>query len=431
MSLICHHPELEPLVLEGRLETWPQVRDRLDSWGTLELQPGPHGLFEAVSGGGRNRHSGYESVWLRDNVHVAHSLWRSGDPATARQTLNSLLEYQLGHIHRFENAIAGRTDLDDPMQRPHVRFSAETLSEKSERWAHAQNDALAYVLWLAARMWGEGAWRPSTRELDSFAKQVAYFRVLPYYEDRDSGHWEEERALKSSSIGTVVAALESLAETLEREGPSTIGTDPVRENVDSIRALGEKGRRKLEGLLPAETADEREADAALLFLIEPLGILSGEQERSVADLVYRDLLAAHGIKRYIGDSYWCGDYRELVAPQRRSSDYADSTAGRDRLLQPGEEAQWCIFDPVLSAHYGRRYRAEGDAAHHRRQLFHLRRSLGQITGPTEWCEAGLCPEAYFLASRAEGRYRPNDQTPLAWTQAALRWAILEFERTRA
>jgi hypothetical protein len=89
---------------------------------------------------------------------------------------------------------------------------------------------------------------------------------------------------------------------------------------------------------------------------------------------------------------------------------------------PGEEAQWCIFDPIVSVIAGRRYLKAGDPADLDRQVHHLNRSLGQLTGRN--CPQGelLCLEAYYLQY---GRYVPNDNVPLLWTQANLRLALME------
>ena len=59
---------------------------------------------------------------------------------------------------------------------------------------------------------------------------------------------------------------------------------------------------------------------------------------------------------------------------------------------------------------------------------YLNRSLGQITGAD--CPQGAlrCPEAYYLE---RGRYVPNGQVPLLWTQANLLLALLAMEESAA
>jgi hypothetical protein len=48
-----------------------------------------------------------------------------------------------------------------------------------------------------------------------------------------------------------------------------------------------------------------------------------------------------------------------------SSDFSDRLEFRDAFLQPNCEAQWCIFDPLLSIIYGQRFLAD---SHGQKQL---------------------------------------------------------------
>jgi phosphorylase kinase alpha/beta subunit len=130
---------------------------------------------------------------------------------------------------------------------------------------------------------------------------------------------------------------------------------------------------------------------------------------AILKLVQARLKGPYGIKRYAGDSYFCQDYDEWFSPSQMSSDFSDRLDFRDAFLQPNCEAQWCIFDPLLSVIYGRRFLADPtDKSSLARQVHYFNRSLAQITPD------GKCPELYFLK---QGRYVPNAHTPLAWTQA--------------
>jgi phosphorylase kinase alpha/beta subunit len=139
-----------------------------------------------------------------------------------------------------------------------------------------------------------------------------------------------------------------------REG--TIGDiQSLREvRTDYLRALIAKGRQRLEDTLPFESPPERFVDSALLFLIHPLRVL---RPRPVQDailiLVPARLKGDVGIKRYAGDSSFCQDYDEWFPPEEMSSDSSDRLDFRDALLQPNCEAQWCIFDPLLSIFTGK------------------------------------------------------------------------------
>ncbi|MDB5390874.1 MAG: hypothetical protein JWM11_6520, partial [Planctomycetaceae bacterium] len=127
-----------------------------------------------------------------------------------------------------------------------------------------------------------------------------------------------------------------------------------------------------------------------------------------------------------GDSYWCADYKTALAPEVRTSDFSDDLSSRDKLLKPGLEAQWCIFDPIISIHHGLNYQRTGDPLELERQIFHLHRSLGQLTGTETPFGPFLCPESYYCEN---GQYGPNDVTPLLWTQANLRLALEFMKRS--
>ena len=126
-----------------------------------------------------------------------------------------------------------------------------------------------------------------------------------------------------------------------------------------------QGRAALSQILPAECvqpdpAKRRRYDAALLFLIYPLQVVDDAMADRILHDVRTHLQGDYGVRRYLGDSFWCADYKSLQKPEERTADVSDDMSSRDALLQADEEAQWCLFDPVLSTIYGRRYAATGD-----------------------------------------------------------------------
>lgn len=178
-------------------------------------------------------------------------------------------------------------------------------------------------------------------------------------------------------------------------------------------------------ILPAECVDRdpsrnRRYDAALLFLIYPLEVVGGSMAEQILDDVSQCLQGRYGIRRYLGDSFWCADYKLKVPSAKRTVSYVDNLAVRDALREKGREAQWCIFDPIVSAIYGRRYQRHGRKADLWNQVRYLNRSLAQITGWDGPSDPLRCPELYYM----EGdRWVPNDATPLLWTQANLLVAL--------
>src|SRR5262249_15763027 len=226
--------------------------------------------------------------------------------------------------------------------------------------------------------------------------------------------WEEARKVNSSSIGAVVAGLREMDRYL-RDGNDLEG---VRKS--ALAELLKKGRRVLEVQLPFEAPPERKTDAALLFLIYPLSVVTdARMKRFIVSLVRARLMGEAGIRRSMGDSYFCQDYDEWCLPKELSADFAQRLAVRDEFLQPGCEAQWCLFDPLLSVIYGEEYQQTGSSGALEKQVEHLNRAIAQV-------DEGSCPEMYFLK---HGKWTPNEHTPLAWTQANLAVAIECLERS--
>ncbi|MGQ0553516.1 MAG: glycoside hydrolase family 15 protein [Planctomycetota bacterium] len=455
-----HNARLAALMRERwTAEDLLAVERLLGSWGALELPGLGNGLYSAIARPVQAGPvlaaptalptspdvSGYASTWVRDTVQVAHSAWERGDVGAAQQTARALLAWFALQGPRFEDGLAGRADLSDPMQRPHIRFDGRHLREIAGWWPHAQNDALGYALWFLCRAALAGLLPLDAGTATVLWRFPRYFAALRYWEDRDSGHWEEARKCSASSVGTVLAGLVALR-GLSRAKPELVGAGaPAGERPPDLAALIEAGRATLDALLPWESKQpglERRADAALLFLIHPLRVVRGEQVAAILEQTRRELEGPCGIRRYVGDSYWMADYKRLFDEETRTSGFEDDVGSRDRHLKPGTEAQWCLFDPLLSALHGWRYIATRDPQEFLLQRRHFERSLGQITGADcPWGE-GLCPEAYFLedsrglppenplglAGRAE-RWVANDNTPLLWTQALLGGALRAMQNS--
>ena len=403
----------------------------LDLQGTFHFPTLPNGLFSAAAATHADfAVSGYQSVWVRDNVHIAYTHYALGDCLAASRTTAALLAFQARHHDLLLDLLAGRTDPSVPMNRPHIRFDGRNLDRLSETWAHAQNDALGYLIWLASKLIRDGWLVPRPSDLTVLADLVHVLHKLEYWRDEDSGHWEEARKIEASSIGNVVAALRELRQVAlqTRFGDELAALErPV--TTDLLDRLMEQGELALTEILPAECvqsdpAKQRDCDAALLFLIDPLDVVDETTAATIIHNVRTSLMGEHGIRRYLGDSYWCADYRTLLSADTRTSDFSEDMSQRDALLKPGEEAQWCIFDPILSVIFGRRYLHSGRPGDLAEQQFHLRRSLSQLTPPDSPFGPYRCPESYFLE---RGRYVPNDITPLLWTQANLRRALAQME----
>jgi len=404
------------------LKTEAEVRSLigfLEERGTFQFPRLPNGLFSASASTADDfKSTGYQHIWVRDNMHIAHAHLAIGQPEVAVQCVRTLLNYFTKHRHRLTTIDARDVDYSDPMNRPHIRFDGRTLSELEEKWAHAQNDALGYFVWLAARLARLGHLTLSPDESDVVVDILRFWEKVKFWEDEDSGHWEENRKISASSIGVALGGLTELDRLLGEAERA-----PVLQAL--LSRLTAKGREALDRILPAECiqADltkNRRYDAALLFLIYPMEVVSDPIADQIISDVEQHLMGPIGIRRYKGDSYWCADYKTLLAADQRTADFSDSLEARNALLQEGMEAQWCIFDPILSVIYGRRYAGNRGAEDLARQRKFLDRSLRQLTTAESRFGAWKLPESYFCE---RGKWIPNDITPLLWTQANTRLAL--------
>jgi len=343
--------------------------------------------------------TGYQNAWLRDNVMVAYSRLDAGDVDAAVSCARGLMRFVESQERRF-TAIIDRPSLKEAAgSRPHVRFEGNSLQELPETWSHAQNDALGYVLWFRARLHNTGIWRFDASDQKIIRLFIRYFEAIRYWEDPDSGAWEEGRKVNSSSVGAVVAGLEEA---------KLAGADVADSLVDAGRSL-------LARHLPLESPKIRGADAAVLFLVYPLEVVRDSITRDqIVHLIQARLEGETGIRRYVGDSYYCQDYDRWFPPEQRSIDWSERIEVRDEYLQPGCEAQWCLFDSLLSVIFGRLY---GDRE---QQARYLRRAIAQLT------PADDCPELYYLK---RGRWTPGPNTPLLWAEANLSLALNEARRS--
>ena len=414
---MVHNPTLRDLIAERySAERLDSIATLLHDRGVFEFPAMANGLFAAV---GQAQADGatapYRYVWVRDNVYIAYAHYLNGATNAAAANVRGLAAYFLKHQSRFVDIIQRNASPVDPMNRPHVRFDGATLEEVPQKWAHAQNDALGYFLWLFCKLVNDRLMpfdRDGLRLLQLF---VEYFSAIEFWRDEDSGHWEEERKINASSIGVVVAALGEVARLHGLDGATLRRT---------ASGLIDRGHAALAAILPAECVQPdprkfRPADAASLFLVYPLSIVDRPMADRIVANVVRSLRREIGVCRYLRDSYWAPNYKDHFAtPTERTKDFSDDMSARDALVKEGEEALWCVFDSVLSAIFARRYAERRETDDRALQDFYFSRCLGQITADFK------CPEAYYLE---RSHWVPNDHAPLLWAQANLWTAVKELK----
>jgi len=397
-----------------------------------------NGLFPAAVLDDETEYTGYSNVWVRDNVYIAYAHYVWGKTDIAIQNAQTLMHYFTQHRSRFEKIIDDPALADNVMNRPHIRFQGETLQENPEDWPHAQNDALGYFLWFYCLLVREGLIELTESDVQTLALFPLYFRAIAYWQDEDSGHWEEVRKIAASSIGTVVAGLQTLKQ-LNLNRNFVNHCCQYKGEVVTPRLLDqliEQGHSALNEILPAECIQSdpkknRAYDSALLFLIYPLNVVSDAMADSLRQRTLNHLQGNYGIKRYLGDSFWFPNYKKRLTQQERTADFSNEIEKRDAFLEPGKEAQWCVFDPIVATIFARKYQQTQNPDDQKQQIHYFNRSLGQITGYDSDFGAYQCPELYHLE---DNEYVPSDATPLLWTQANLIIALktiancLEHER---
>lgn len=418
------HHRPAPLAIQGpvTLETIEALCRFLKEKGTFDLYQLSNGLFPAASRECRTASaSGYENIWVRDNIHIAYACHEIGQKARARRCAMSLGAFFRKHDNRFRDVVNGKADPGDPMQRPHIRFNGRGLKEIRQPWSHAQNDAIGYFLWFYSRLIREGIIKKKDADIDLLAITARYLSAIQFWKDKDSGHWEEERKVAASSVGIALVGLLEFEKVLsELNLKSRFRRDSIYHlSTKTLRRLIGRGWRSLNKILPYECLEKdpavnRPYDSALLFLIEPVELLDVKMSDLILSLVKKYLEGRHGVRRYLMDSYWCPDYRR-VTMQKRSVDITSDNRERNKLAKLAYEAQWCIFDPLISTIYGKRFLKSGLEYDRQRQITYFKRAISQITDD-RFEQPYRCPEAWFYEN---GKYVPNDQVPLTWAQANL------------
>ena len=435
-SLIINNEELLDLLkFNYTLDDIRLLSEHLKTKETFNFPQLNNNLFSAAILAEEREYTGYTSVWVRDNIYVAYSHYLVGETEVATKNVRTLMDYFRKSEQRFKKIIERQVNPQEIMERPHIRFYGHNLEEIQQEWTHAQNDALGYFLWFYCKLARERLLKPQPQQqdLEILALFPFYFQAIQYWEDEDSGHWEEDRKIEASSIGVVIAGLKELKLLLRN---TRLASDcKYKDKLVTAKFLDElinKGRESLEKILPDECIQpepkKRQYDAALLFLIYPLEVIEGEIAEQILENVIQNLQGDYGIRRYLGDSFWCRDYKDIPEEIRTtiSSDREQWFKEKGRELKIGEEAQWCIFDPIVSAIWGLKFQRSKKTEDLEQQTHYLNRALGQLTGRD--CEFGecKCPELYYLQ---HGLYVPGDATPLLWTQANLRIALRMMEQS--
>ncbi|MCX7928868.1 MAG: glycoside hydrolase family 15 protein [Patescibacteria group bacterium] len=327
----------------------------------------PSGLFAASS---KDAPTGYDKSWLRDNFYETLAFEVIGDWGTVERTYRAILNIFLKYEWKIDQAIRERPKYSH--EYIHARFHPETFEEFWESWGNKQNDAVGCILYRIGEL-EMHLNRSILKTHDHYRivnKLVRYLESLQYWQDCDSGMWEEDEELHASSVGACVAGLKSIAKVPHVEVPLTL-----------IR----KGQIALNNLLPRESK-RKFVDLSLLSLIWPYNVVNQNQAREILENVEYHLLRDKGVIRYKGDRYY-----------NKNEDGVS------------EEAEWTFGLSWLAIIYQNMGYYE--------KAFELVKTLISIDTPL-----GM-PELYFSNSSEF-----NANTPLGWSESLFIIALWQMER---
>lgn len=431
---------------ESFLHEPEMLRYTLEERQALNFTPYPSGLFPASElTPEMAKATGMGMAWLRDNAHMVNAFLEAGRTDLAVPAGRAMLE-----VLTRNHAILDGTS---PMQRLPVRVDGTTLENDAE--PRVQNDATGYALWAVSKLIHNDAIQPDAHNLNTIAKTTRYLQRIEYWHDPDHGHWEEDLAVHATSIGAVMAGL--------RTPDALFGHLGYRPGID-IRQLEAKGSETLDAMIqkgttrrcPPEAPKTKETgppapypiaamrayfehfdtrqrpyDAAMLFLVEPLQVIQGDLAEKIVQDIEQRLVRDIGTTRYVGDTYWEPKFPLFLGLGERTT-VAEGRMEQRNLTAAGvaytqTEAQWTLFDSLISTYWGKRCMASSDPEHGAKHLHYLNRALRQFV-PREDGTLKLPELFYYESANDQLSWIPNDHVPLLWAQANCLRALHVFEQ---
>lgn len=349
--------------------------------GILKTLRYQSGLFAASS---KQVTTGYDKAWLRDNLYCALALEAIGDSESLLRLFNSLFAILIKHEWKIDYAIIAKPQYS--YQYIHARYHPETFDEFWESWGNKQNDAIGALLFCTgsfvskdsqligddevtlALAGGQITFRGEDKRR-IVQKLISYLEAIAYWQDSDSGAWEENEEIHASSLGACVAGLKKVKEA---------GFDVADE-------LIQKGEDMLHHEVLPRESHSKFCDLTLLTLMYPYNLLGIEEAEQIIGNIEYHLVKERGVIRYKGDHYYNKNWDMW-----------------------SEEAEWTFGFSFLSLAYtrlGDKIKAEG----------YLKKSIETVN------DKGEIPELYFSHTNEY-----NDNSPLAWSEAMLILALKEY-----
>lgn len=316
----------------------------------------PTGLFTASAS---DVTTGYNKAWLRDIYFMTLGFKYVGEMDVVRDAAKALLQILAKHKEKINWAVHNKPFAT--WQYIHARYNPETFEEYWEEWGNKQNDAVGEVLYLIAECETTGHnVVENDEEKELVQLLVNYLNAIEYWNDADSGIWEENQEVRASSIGAVVRALT---------------TAQALPYVTIPEGAIEKGKESLRRLLPRET-ENRFCDLALLTLIFPFEVTTEEETQVILSNVEYFLTRNRGVIRYRNDRYY----------NKNKDGYS-------------EEAEWSMGLAWLAIIYAQHGNLDKAA-------YYLHRCGDTIN------KDGLIPELWYSHTDTS-----NDNIPLGWAES--------------
>jgi hypothetical protein len=360
------------------------------------------------------------------------------------------------------------------------------------QWGHKQNDALATL--AESILDAVKAQRLSLQDFSREAQEnflflAAYFVRIKYASMDDVGAWEENMALRTSSVGLVASFLHRVQSGLSnhaRESAEELFFAGLRENIlPDLHSISPELRELVQSSLSLETLSSAIADGAHLvrertqqdrvtesassplryedsaiyhLLWSNSSVLSTSEKLKLVEGL-RSLERPSGQIRYNEDWFLWGDafrfqeafhwQKQMLLPNESGGYHVASTEEVHKIIElheaerfsknmtgiialtgPGLEAQWTLPDSYLVQFYADLYTQLGNPEHLEKAKYYYVRASRLITGPNEMNSEGH-PVTEFRMPEAYIPVWVNDGGQphliyLASPNSPLNWSTAEF-----
>jgi len=315
------------------------------------------GLFAAAK---KTSITGYNKAWLRDNFYECLGFETIGDWKTVRKTYRAILEIFKKHEEKIDYAIKSK-----PKYRHeyiHARYHPKTFNEFWEEWGNKQHDSIGCILFKIGELEHVKGIKILKNKDDKriVQKLVNYLASLEYWQDPDSGMWEENEEIHASSVGACVAGLKMVKKFTHIKVPAK---------------LIKNGEKMLRKLLPRESKNKF-IDLALLSLIYPYKVVTKKERDEILKNIEYLLVRKKGVIRYKNDHYY----------NKNPDGYS-------------EEAEWCFGFSWLAIIYNQ-------IGNKKKTQLYEKKAIKTINAK------GVIPELYFSNTN-----KSNKNSPLGWAES--------------